>query len=380
MGNNYLNRSQKTAVRGSKVYKEYFDGREIYEADSVYETKWNRLNLDKIVKSLFNSINIYPRKIDSSNTSSRCVYKVFEPHTNRTIFLCCYHIKNSGVTKRDGTTLDRKRLQIQKNYFGLNVNHSLRSEDDLYYFLGVYPSSSDFSDPVIVLLDNDGVSLNPIDSYSSLWVNFNSLRIGHNNGLYYAVNTKNGNKYVCFRKNKFPLVWSMFVQDNHEGIVGNQRPTVVNDVGEESTLNYDVDDYIPSRDAVVSRTGHSKVKRNSALRQLCFDNANYKCECCGSTDTFVGRDGQMFFEGHHLIPCNIHNQVLFTKKLDSVANLYCLCSSCHNKIHHGDQNTVKSVIKTLYDQRKDTYLNIYNLELDKLNEIYMSDFKEDDED
>jgi len=380
MGNSYLNKSQK-ATKGSLIYKEFYNGREILEVDSVYTQKADSIDLDRLINSLFNSINICPTKVNSSNTSSSCVYKVFEPNTNKTIYFCCYSFRNSGIRKKNGTTVDRKRLQIQKNYFGLIKNNTPRSEDELYLFLGAYPSSNDLTDPVIALLDNDGVSLDPQDSYSSLWVNFNSIKTGHNNGIYYAVNLRNGNKYVCFRKNKWPLVWQTFVQDNHTGIIANQQViNAVTKTGEETKISFDVDDYVPSRDAVVSRTGHSKVKRNSALRQLCFDNANYKCECCGSTDTFVGRDGQMFFEGHHLIPCNIHNQVMFTKKLDSVANLYCLCSSCHNKIHHGDQNTVKDVIKTLYDQRKDTYLNIYGLELDKLNDIYMSEFKEDDKD
>ena len=377
MPNNYSNKP--VTPRGSLIYKEYFNGREIYEADSVYETKWKRLNLDRIVRSLFNSIHIYPVKIDSSKTSSRCVYKVFEPNTNRSIFLCCYHLKNSGIKKKDHTTLDRKRLQIQKNYYGLLTPGTLRNESDLYFFLGVYPSSDNYDDPVIVLLDNDGVSLNPIDSYSSLWVNFNAIKTGHNNGIYYAVNTVNGNKYVCFKKNRWPLVWSTFVQDNYSGIIGNQRINTVNLVGEEETgVDYDVDDYIPSRDAVVTRTGNSKVKRNSALRQVCFDNAGYKCECCGSSETFVDRSGQMFFEGHHLIPCNIHNQIQFTKKLDSVANLYCLCSHCHNKIHHGTVEAVESVVETLYNQREEVFKNIYHLELEKLKEIYTSEFKEDD--
>lgn len=376
MPSNYSNNNTR-APKGSKVYKEYFQGREILESDAVYQTKLSRINIDRVVRSLFAVYNIRPTKI-STNSSSKDVYRVFEPTTNTTIYINCHLVKNSGITKSSGQTLDRKRLQIHINYYGLIKNNEIRPENELYFFLGIYPSG-DPDDPIIVLLDNDGVSLNPQDSYSSLWINFNAIKTAYNQGIYYAINKNNWNKYVCFRKQRWPLVWQAFIQGNYEGIISNTHINVVNAEGTEVEFqNNVVDDYIPSRDAIVTRTGNSKVKRNGALREICFDNANYTCEACHRKETFVGRDGHMFFEGHHLIPCNMHNQINFTKKLDSTANLYCLCTECHEKIHHGSAETVKQIITDLYNQRKDIYENVYNCTLDQLIAIYMSEFREDD--
>ena len=61
--------------------------------------------------------------------------------------------------------------------------------------------------------------------------------------------------------------------------------------------------------------------------------AHYTCALCGKEHTFITNNSKMYFEAHHLIPCNITVQRNFTKKLDHTLNLYCLCPECHRKIH-----------------------------------------------
>jgi len=63
----------------------------------------------------------------------------------------------------------------------------------------------------------------------------------------------------------------------------------------------------------------------------------------------------MYFEVHHLIYCNFEIQKQFIKKLDNIANMYCLRANCHRKIHFVNNDLLLENLNILYEKRKQMY-------------------------
>lgn len=86
----------------------------------------------------------------------------------------------------------------------------------------------------------------------------------------------------------------------------------------------------------------------AAKNALCH--AEWKCEFNASHQTFPRRiDGFPYLETHHLIPLKYANK--FNVSIDVPENIVCLCSTCHNRIHYGQNN--KEIIECLWNLRKD---------------------------
>ena len=98
--------------------------------------------------------------------------------------------------------------------------------------------------------------------------------------------------------------------------------------------------------------------------------AQYTCALCGKTHTFITNNDRMYFEAHHLIPCNINVQRQFVKKLDHNLNLYCLCPECHRKIHLINNGEIGELLEKLFNERAFSLKETYNLNLQKLISIY----------
>ena len=88
----------------------------------------------------------------------------------------------------------------------------------------------------------------------------------------------------------------------------------------------------------------SAVKRMHALIRAC-----YCCEYDENHESFESRrTGMPYMETHHLIPIEYSNR--FVYKLDVEANIVCLCSNCHNRIHYGKDSA--ELIEHLYEKRR----------------------------
>ena len=344
--------------RGSKIYKNIVDGKIITETDSDFQSRSKKFGFNFLVSKLFKKIkyNEVTNKLNVENIIS------IKRNDCSNIFFSYFKIANAGFST------DRKRMQIPENYFGLNLNNT-RSENDTYFFIGLYPTG-DNDDPLYVILDNDGLSLNPQKSYSSLWINFNSLYSAYNNGIHYAINTKNGNKFVTFKESHWPLLLKAILENDFTGIIGNNL-SYLDMSGNEITkekAKY-VEFYDERRDAFVQNR-KPKLKKNNNYRDLILYESGYQCSLCGKKTTFVTNANIMYFEAHHLIPCNFAMQQNFEKKLDTPVNMYCLCPECHRKIHFIKDTQVEDLLIKLYDKRKSSYIYNYKLKLEDLITIY----------
>lgn len=360
-------------TRGSRRYANFYDGKKSIISDNEYQQRLSKMDVDYLIQQLATSLNLERKKVDTSGTSSKSVYCLKENSANIEIYIDVLCVKNSGQDA------DRKRLQIHSNYYGF-CDGKCRDDKKHYFFLGLYPHSSS-GDCVYVLLENDGVSLNPLQSYSSLWIDFESIVAAATNGIYFAVNKRNYNKYTCFTKKYAQLVLEAIAEDDYSNIINSDTKIhFIDDKGRESAEpDVYVEDYNPSKDAVVTPEGKAKIKKNAALRDVSFIDAKYTCALCGKDYTFMTNNEKMYFEAHHLIPCNINIQKRFKKKLDHTLNLFCLCPECHRKIHLIRNSEVSELLNTLYNTRKERFADVYNLDIDQLVDIYKKIDRKDEE-
>lgn len=361
------------AKRGTKTYLNYYNGVEKIVSDNEYQSRFSITNIDNEVKKIFNNSSLNINRVHLHNSSSDFVYKI-SINYDKIIYLCVYFFKNSGQAT------SRKRLQIYPNYFGFINDSKSRKENEDYFYLGLYPINNE-GEFIYVLLDNDGVSLNPQVSYSSLWVDYEALKATILNGFYFGINKNNANKYFCFRNDYKQIVIDAIKNEDYSSIIKNHKDFhfVDKDNKEIDESEIYVDDYNPARDAVVTIDGKAKIKKNAALREIAFFDANYTCDLCDKNTTFITNSDKMYFEAHHLIPCNINIQKKFKKKLDHALNLFCLCPECHRKIHLIKNSEVEELLKKLFIKRKNHLNKEYNIELNGLLDIYKGIDRKDEE-
>ena len=96
--------------------------------------------------------------------------------------------------------------------------------------------------------------------------------------------------------------------------------------------------------------------------------SKYKCEFNTTHRLFISRyTGVPFLESHHLIPMSFQSH--FPKRrLDVVANVFCLCPYCHRAIHHADETEARGILTRLSEQR--SVLRDYNMTLEDLYRLY----------
>lgn len=109
--------------------------------------------------------------------------------------------------------------------------------------------------------------------------------------------------------------------------------------------------------------------RNRKLAESVLENSNYLCSLNHNHKSFINKiTNKPYMQAHHIIPLNY--QFMFENSLDIKDNIVCLCSMCHDEIHHGINQ--KELIEKLYN------LNHYKLKenglditLEELFELYM---------
>jgi predicted HNH restriction endonuclease len=83
----------------------------------------------------------------------------------------------------------------------------------------------------------------------------------------------------------------------------------------------------------------SEIQRDEAVKRWVLRNACGRCEACGCSAPFVGKDGFPYLEVHHL-------KTLATGGSDRVSNAVALCPNCHRGLHHGA--TASTVLDEIY--------------------------------
>lgn len=112
-----------------------------------------------------------------------------------------------------------------------------------------------------------------------------------------------------------------------------------------------------------------EVCRRSTQRAInAMGRANYQCEINPEHESFVRRSNKKpYVEAHHLIPLAYWRD--FEYSIDVEANIVALCSTCHNRIHLGEDS--KDLVKTLYEKRKEELEQSgIGIDLDSLLNMY----------
>ncbi|MGF3183824.1 HNH endonuclease [Facklamia sp. P12945] len=111
------------------------------------------------------------------------------------------------------------------------------------------------------------------------------------------------------------------------------------------------------------------IPRNSYYAQKAKENAGWKCEVNKKHKTFLTKNNKPYMEAHHLLP--MFAELNYDYSIDFPENIVCLCPTCHMQLHHGRENDKKTIIKKLYNERKDFYKKRgIDLTLSELLEYY----------
>ena len=103
--------------------------------------------------------------------------------------------------------------------------------------------------------------------------------------------------------------------------------------------------------AVIQRDGKEVYPRDNRNIDQSILRANFQCEYDKSHESFKWSrfPAEMYVEGHHLIPISEHKE--FDSSLDVLANIVCLCDTCHAAVHHGMEDDKRKIITRLYQDR-----------------------------
>lgn len=95
---------------------------------------------------------------------------------------------------------------------------------------------------------------------------------------------------------------------------------------------------------------------------------HFRCEIDGTHEVFKKKKSdELYAEAHHIVPMS--KQKDYQNSLDTKANIACLCSNCHRKIHYGKD--APKLIEKLYNLHRDTLkISGINISLDELMDIY----------
>ncbi len=247
------------------------------------------------------------------------------------------NLRNSGLPKDD-----KKRFQIGNKL-------PITDEDTNAWFIGSYNTG----DKLLFVITEDidfAKRVKNIKSSSSIWVDFNGLVEGYKHGKSIWDNNS-GRRYFCFESNYF-----------NDDLLKNQIKKILSITSKPTYIYNKSDIYKLFDESTHIQTIEESItlKRDSDLRKIAIRNADFKCEICKTEYTFLDKEGEMYFEGHHLIPYNYKSQQNFKFLLDTQSNITCLCPNCHKKIHHSKEDVQVEMLKILMLPRE-KFLKDFNI-------------------
>lgn len=105
--------------------------------------------------------------------------------------------------------------------------------------------------------------------------------------------------------------------------------------------------------------------RRIALQRMQL--SGFRCEYNSSHSLFISRFSRKeYLEAHHLVPMSLQGS--FSKPLDSLCNVFCLCPNCHRAVHHAEVGQAREILQTLAGTRD--VLTKYNLGIEDLYTLY----------
>lgn len=117
------------------------------------------------------------------------------------------------------------------------------------------------------------------------------------------------------------------------------------------------------RKAKISQENNFSYPRSLTESLLAKRQSDWKCELNEKHETFIVDGSQKpYMEAHHLIPMGV--QDYYENTIDFSDNIVSLCPTCHAKVHFGLPSEKKKMLTTLFEKRKNLYIN-YGIEIDK---------------
>lgn len=105
--------------------------------------------------------------------------------------------------------------------------------------------------------------------------------------------------------------------------------------------------------------------RNIALKRL--ELSGFACEYDPTHNLFISRfTRKSYLEVHHLIPMGLQDE--FSKSLDTMSNVFCLCPYCHRAVHHAEETIAREILNKLADKRP--VLDEFSLSVPELFSLY----------
>lgn len=166
-------------------------------------------------------------------------------------------------------------------------------------------------------------------------------------------------------------VWFMFVRDGQMWI-GSLSESEWR--GASSELKQDDGDEVYQREVndsdairiirLKERDAYAR-DRNIAIQKL--DIAGYACEFDNAHNLFVSRFSKKpYLEVHHLVPLGLQKE--YSKSLDTIHNVFCLCPTCHRAVHHANEPYARAILGSL--ATKSTILEELSLTVPDLFGLY----------
>lgn len=139
------------------------------------------------------------------------------------------------------------------------------------------------------------------------------------------------------------------------------------EIGEDGDIPQDEGPKKPN-DPILTSVGKKVYPRDKKTSLAALKRAAYKCEIDECHETFKRRNGIDYTEPHHLVPMSKQEE-FNGYSLDVIENIVSLCSTCHNRIHYGQDADV--LIEKLYNSRKERLQNAgINISLTDLKKMY----------
>ena len=166
-------------------------------------------------------------------------------------------------------------------------------------------------------------------------------------------------------------IWYIFKKDNDLWIGAMPESQWRNESSEIKQDEFD-DDYqqtVNESDIIrITRLRERDIyarDRNIALKRL--DLSEFTCEYDSTHNLFSSRFSRKpYLEVHHLILMGLQSE--FSKSLDTMNNVFCLCPYCHRAVHHAEESLAREILSKLADKRP--ILNEFALSIPDLFSLY----------
>jgi predicted HNH restriction endonuclease len=305
----------------------------------------------KILKTVFPSY-----MVETFSKSNDVIYFNLSDKNNNIFRFALTNLKNSGDGKPNQ---NNKRFYIHKNIPNFN--------DGTHYFLiGLYNAGDKIIHTISEASEFVGNYLKTTlesnrGNYSSFWIRFEQL-IAHyesDNDFSIKEKTAKAREHVYNIMYLTKLIKFEDILNKLEIKISEKKPVKITD-----------EIYALEKLLLV---------RNSKLKEQAFKKANYTCENCGKEETFLTKEGRMYFEGHHIIPFNISSHLDFESSLDCIENISCLCPECHRKIHYSTTKERHSILKKIINHDLLTKFKIDGDYIETISKYYNGEDGQSDE-